>query len=64
MKKDNVVELSGRENHSDTVTELLRTGAQEHRSTTVAATGYRGRAEHIHGAVRQSPFGQWVRCRC
>ena len=29
MKKDNVVELSGRENHSDNVTELLRTGAQQ-----------------------------------
>ena len=29
MKKDNVVELSGLENHSDTVTERLRTGAQQ-----------------------------------
>ena len=29
MKKDNVVELSGLENHSNTVTELLRTGAEQ-----------------------------------
>ena len=29
MKKDNVVELSGLENQSDTVTERLRTGAQQ-----------------------------------
>ena len=29
MNKDNVVELSVRENHSDTVTELMKTGAQQ-----------------------------------